>query len=149
MCVLNSELYCAEHTSSLFYSSALFRFVNYTELFLRVNFLLNNFLSGLLSSSFLSSSFYVIGSGHSGLMCPFCPQLWQVFFSSILLFAVQIYYYYPVVKMRLPKTQVISLLGSTACIRSAIGKLLPYCEDNCHYPSCSRFLAPQLDVRIA
>ena len=86
MCVLNAKLYCAAHTSSLFSSSVSFIFVNCTDLFLRVNFLLDDFLSGLLSSYFLSSSFSVIGSGHSGLMCPFWPQLWQVafFFHSVV-----------------------------------------------------------------
>ena len=81
MCVLNAKLYCAAHTSSLLSLSVVsFTFVNCTDLFLRVNFLLDYFLSGLLSSSFLSSSFSVIGSGHSGLMCPFWPQLWLVAF---------------------------------------------------------------------
>ena len=86
MCVLNAKLYCSAHTSSLFSSSVLFTFVKCTELFLRVNFLLDDFFSILLSSSFLSSSFSVIGYGHSGLMCPFCPQLWQVafFFHSVV-----------------------------------------------------------------
>ena len=86
MCVLNAKLYCEAHTYSLFSSSVSFTFVNCTDLFLGVNFLLNDFLSGLLSSYFLSSSFSVIGSGHSGLMCLFCPQLWQVafFFHSVV-----------------------------------------------------------------
>ena len=86
MCVLNAKLYCEAHTSSLISSSVSLTFVNCTEFFLGINFLFVDFLSGLLSSSFLSSSFYVIGSGHSGLMCPFCPQLWQVafFFHSIV-----------------------------------------------------------------
>ena len=80
MCVLNAKLYCATHISSLFSSSVSFTFVNYTDFFLRFNFLLDDFLSGLLSSYFLLSSFSVIGSGHSGLMCLFLPQLWQVAF---------------------------------------------------------------------
>ena len=77
MCVLNAKFYCAAHTSSLFSLSVSFTFVNCTYLFLRVN---------LFLSSFLSSLFSVIGSGHSDLMCPFCPQLWKVsfFFHSVL-----------------------------------------------------------------
>ena len=62
MCVLNAKIYCAAHTSSLVSLSIVpFTFVNCTDLFLRVNFLLDDFLSGLLSSSFLSSSFSVTG----------------------------------------------------------------------------------------
>ena len=86
MCVLNAKLYCEAHTSSLFSSSVSFIFVKCTDLFLGVNLLLGDFLSGLFSSSFLLSSFYVIDSGHSGLVFPFCPQLWQVafFFNSVV-----------------------------------------------------------------
>ena len=87
MCVLKAKLYCAAHTSSLFYSSVLsFTFVNCTNFFLSIKFFLDDLLLGLLLSYFLSSSSSVIGSRHSGLMCPFWPQLWQVafFFHSVV-----------------------------------------------------------------
>ena len=150
MCVLKAKLYCDAHTSSLVSSSVLsFTFVNCTDFFFRINFFLDDFLSGLFLSSFLSSSSSVIGSGHSSLMCPFWPQLWQVLLSSsILLYAVQIYWYL-VSKMLLLMLRVVSLLGSTACIHLAIGKPIPYCEVSYHYPLYNRFPTPQLSVHIA
>ena len=117
MCVLNAKLYCEEHTSSLFSSSVLFTFVNCTDLF----------LGGSTSCWTISCRAYclLLSCRHRFLSSAPDIRAWcvlfvhncgRLLFSSIQLFAVQIYYYFPVAKMQIPMTQVMSLSGSIACI---------------------------------